>query len=229
MSLGMANEDESIQDVVQEDKVDADKDNNENKQDIESYKTTESVVSKVERIVFGALAKVELDEKDNPLLSSFKKNKDDNFIPRHIIDDLLTEIYALLGSDHRTINYTNNRNAKACTIINVPKHDNGATFLHLSRRKNNCWLLSMLAALASNTCEMKDAAAWMSTYLGHFHNEEASKVASKMNLGGSNKKMDAVSFHAMGNAVNAILPSNEASNATSLHSLVGQCLRQTKV
>jgi hypothetical protein len=163
------------------------------------------------------------------LLSSFKKNKDDNFIPRHIIDDLLTEIYALLGSDHRTINYTNNRNAKACTIINVPKHDNGATFLHLSRRKNNCWFLSMLAALAGDTCETKDASAWVSTYLGRFHNEEASKVASKMNLGGSNKKMDAVSFHAMGNAVNVILPSNEASNATSLHSLVGQCLRQTKV
>jgi hypothetical protein len=189
--------------VVQEDKVDADKDNNENKQDIESDNTTESVVSKVERIVFGALAKVELDEKDNPLLSSFQKNKDNNFIPRHIIDGLLTEIYALLGSDHGTINYTNNRNAKACTIINVPKHDNGATFLHLSRRKNNCWFLSMLAALVSDMCEMKDATALVSTYLGRFHNEEASKVAIKMNLGGSNKKMDAVSFHAMAAAVNA--------------------------
>jgi hypothetical protein len=52
MSLGMANEDESVQDVVQEDKVDADKDNNDNKQGIESDKTTESVASQVERILF---------------------------------------------------------------------------------------------------------------------------------------------------------------------------------
>jgi hypothetical protein len=50
MSLGMANEDESIQDVVHKDKVDAYKYNKDNKQDIESDKTTELVASKVERM-----------------------------------------------------------------------------------------------------------------------------------------------------------------------------------
>jgi hypothetical protein len=94
MSLGMANEDESIQDVVRRKtkKVDADKDNNDNtQQDIESDKTTESVASKVrKRIVFGALANVELEEKDNPLRSSFLRKIRTSilFIPRHIIDGL---------------------------------------------------------------------------------------------------------------------------------------------
>jgi hypothetical protein len=63
----------------------------------------ESVESKVDRIVCGALAKVEVNHKQLPLLCSFKKSKDENFIARHILDGLLTEIYGLLGSTHRTV------------------------------------------------------------------------------------------------------------------------------
>jgi hypothetical protein len=75
----------------------------------------ESVESKVDRIVFGALAKVEVNDKQHPLLCSFKKSKDDNLIARHILDGLLTKIYGLLGSTHQQYYF-----------INVPNHDVGA-------------------------------------------------------------------------------------------------------
>jgi hypothetical protein len=72
---------------------------------------TEFVASNVERIMFGSIAKVDAEDKQHPLLAQLK-NSDDKCISIHIIDGLLTEIYAMLGSDNCTINYTNNRNSK---------------------------------------------------------------------------------------------------------------------
>jgi hypothetical protein len=84
------------------DEVDAGK-NHVEQEAKENTTREESVESKVDRIVFGALSKVEVHDKQHPLLSIFKKNDDKNFIARHILDGLLTEIYGLLGSTHSTI------------------------------------------------------------------------------------------------------------------------------
>jgi hypothetical protein len=143
-----------------------------------------------------------VNDKQHALLCIFKKSKDNNFSARHILDGLLTEIYGLLGTTHRTINYTTNQNIKQYYIINVPKHDVVAQYLYLSRRKNNMWIKSMLDALTGDNCDTTHAAGWVSTYLGQYHRDEASTVASKLSLG-PNHQMDAVTFQAISTYINA--------------------------
>jgi hypothetical protein len=113
------------------------------------------------------------------------KSNDDKFISRHI-DGLLTEIYALLGLDHRTIKYTNNRTRKMYCMINVPNHDIGAKFLDLSRRKSNLWMGSMQDTFAGDSFKTEHAAGWVLTYLGRHHKEEAATVEDKLSLGHNN-------------------------------------------
>jgi hypothetical protein len=100
--------------------------------------------------------------------------------------------------------------------------------MHLSMRKNNMWTESMLDALAGDNCDMMHSAGWVSTYLGRYHKDKASTVASKLSLA-SNHQMDAVISKLCQQTYMPRSALSAASNDTSMPSLTNECLKMTRL
>jgi hypothetical protein len=96
-------------------------------------------------------------------------------------------------------------------MINVSKHDIGEKCLHLSRRKNDLWMESLLDALAGDNCKTDQAAGWVSMYRGQHHKEEAVAVANKLSLG-PNTQMNDVTFQAVATDINASVSTHRGIN-----------------
>jgi hypothetical protein len=110
--------------------------------------------SKAHTIALGSVSRIELDATQYSQLAKLKNNSNDNFITQSNLDSLLTVISYLLGKN-RSINCTNTRNGKRNRLVNIPKHDIGVKFLHLSRQKYNLWVEEVLVRRPDQVAKRK--------------------------------------------------------------------------